>query len=103
MNLPSDYTRETATGLHGPSVFASLESTHLHTNCLNKMLPSRKLISRVNKGSSRCLCLKLHQVASPITPAWKVAPHLKYRDKKKMLFQILRTLVIESKGKCQLA
>ena len=42
MNLPSDYTRETATGLHGP-----------------------------------------------IIPVWKVAPHLKNKDKKKMLFQIL--------------
>ena len=50
MNLPSDYTRETATGLHGPSVFASLDSTHFHTNCLKKTLPSHKLISRVNKA-----------------------------------------------------
>ena len=89
MNLPSDYTKETATGLHGPSVFASLDSTHFHTNCLNKMSPFQKLISRINKGSSLWLCLKLHQVASPITPAGKVAPHLKYKDKMKMLFQIL--------------
>ena len=51
------FTREIATGLHGPSVFAPLDSTHFHTNCLNKTLPSHKLISRVNKGSWRCLCL----------------------------------------------
>ena len=89
MNLPSDYTSETATGLHGPSVFVSLDSTHFHTNCLTKTLPSHKLISGVNQGSSQCLYLKLHKVVSPITPAWKVAPHLKNKDKKKMLFQIL--------------
>ena len=87
MNLPSDYTSETATGLHGPSVFASLDSTHFHTNCLIKTLPSQKLIKRVNDGSSSFFCLKLDQVTSEMKPAWKVAPHLNYKDKKKMVFK----------------
>ena len=86
MNLPSDYMSETVKELHGPSVLASFDSTHFQTNCLNKILPSHKLMERVNNGSSRFLCLKLHQVMSKLTPAWKVASHLKDNDKKKMLF-----------------
>ena len=86
MNLPSDFMSETVTELHGPSVLASFDSTHFQTNCLNKILPSHKLMERVNNGSLRFLCLKLHQVMSAIKPAWKVASHLKDNDKKKILF-----------------
>ena len=37
MNLPSDYTREIATGLHGPSFFAPLDSTHFHNKSANAL------------------------------------------------------------------
>ena len=55
---------------------------------LEKNITFSQTYQQGQQGLSRCLCLKLHQVASTITPAWKVAPHLKYKDKKKMLFHI---------------